>query len=150
MRKLLSCCAAALLLGCNMADTGDEGELAGNRDKWRAAEPARYGYQYRRSCFCPPAYAGPFRVTADRDSVLTVERMDWSDSSWTPVEDAKQDFSIEAIFDELARNLDRPAAVRKVHYDPGYGFPDSVAIDFDLQAADEEYGFEIRDFLPSP
>jgi hypothetical protein len=53
--------------------------------------------------------------------------------------------AMPALFDIVHDAIDRPAFSILAEYDQTFGFPSNVFIDYMKNAADEEYGFRIRD-----
>jgi hypothetical protein len=136
MMRLLGTAFIALVLASCVADP--DGPPA-----WKA--PPAYTYTYQRNCFCPPEWRGPFSVSADSASVVSVFRkLEGGDS--VRITERLQSYSIDSIRAELNGKLAREHDTAIVRYDSLYGFPASAYIDFSHQMADEEYGFTITDF----
>lgn len=135
----------------------DSPDIKGPRARWRDQEPALYAYTVEHTCFCK---VGPVHVMASRESVLVAQKTSRGLDSPVPAGApenvaAKQDYSIEALFDEVESQLRRKHDGHGITYDKIYGFPAEVRIDFEKRAADEEYGLVISDFravndLPRP
>jgi hypothetical protein len=71
-------------------------------------------------------------VVASRDSVLSVQELPEGGRSSFPdgmLVDKKQDFSIEAVFDEVESMVNRRHASHSLSFDGTYGYPDSFAYD---------------------
>lgn len=111
---------------------------------WRRSEPDTYAYTVTHVCFCP---GGPVEVMANRDSVLSVQALPGGRGILDPSRD-KRGYAIDSLIREVRANLDRKHDSHTLHFDKTYGFPDSVFIDFDNHATDEEYGLIISDFRP--
>jgi hypothetical protein len=133
------------LSGC-MNDSGNDKasgiDLNASRSKWTVSEPAEYTYTIHRYCECSPAKV---LVRANRDSVISAELPAENLATPTTLPD-RQGFSIEAVFSELGKALDRDSDSRKVSFNGTFGFPDTVEIDFDKGMADEELFLRITDF----
>lgn len=141
---VLAASAALSLAGC-IQNSGGESSIRGHRALWRKQEPELYSYTVRRSCHC---LGGPVQVIASRDSVLSVHE---SEDGVMPypagmLTDKKQDFSIEAAFDEVDAMVNRPHASHSISFDGNYGYPDSFDYDESLNGADDEFGLTIADF----
>ena len=121
------------------------GKLAASREKWQAAKPRTYRYVYTRYCECLPQSTGPFRVTADGDSLLSVVKPGpLGDSSLTP--GAYAYLAVDSVFAKIEAYLQRGVHRSEIVFDNTYGFPTDVNIDIDASMADEEYILSIRDF----
>jgi hypothetical protein len=116
-------------------------ELALARERWEAAGPAAYEMTLRRSCFCPPDWRGPFRVTVRDGAVASVTY------EGAPV-DAERAVTVDALFDLVADAAARRAERLDVVYDPDWGYPARLFIDYDARIADEEVGYEVEAFRP--
>jgi hypothetical protein len=81
------------------------------------------------------------RVSVDRDSVVSVVRLDNS-----PIADSSYRPSIESLFDFIDGAIGGHAAVLRVTYDPTLGYPASIVYDGDLGVADDEVTFHVSDF----
>lgn len=148
-RRGLLYLAAALasfsLQGC--VGDPDAPDLDAQRARWNKNEPAFYSYTVRHICFCYGKGA-PVHVVASRESVW-VAKMEGYDSMGILTDaPSPQSYSIDSLFDEVDGKLRHRHDSRRVSFDPTYGFPADVYIDFEKQAADEEYGLEISEFRP--
>ncbi len=57
--------------------------------------------------------------------------------------------TIDALFDFTSQSIHKADDI-KVQYDPTYGFPSGVQIDFSRNAADDELSLSVSDFRPLP
>lgn len=135
--------AALSLTGC-IGDP-EAPDLDAPRALWGRMEPVSYGYTVRHTCFC---VGGPVYVVADRDSVLTAKMEGPAPGDTLTDVPSPQDYSMEALFDEVEERLQRRHDSHRVSFDPAYGFPADIYIDFEKGVADEEYGLVITDFRP--
>jgi hypothetical protein len=117
-----------------------EKAIAEAKARWKAKEPERYSYTFRPVCFCP---LDSLRVTATRDSVIQVVSLRAGSQGSVP---SPQSYSIESLFQGLEGALQSHPDVLRMSFDPEYGFPDSVVIDPDKQAEDDEYSQYISGF----
>lgn len=124
----------------------DSPDLTGARMQWDRSEPEAYAYTVRRYCFCA---GGPVYVIANRDSVVSAEADAGSRGFQGGIPD-KQAYSIDSLFAEVQSVAGRNFHSRSFSFDATYGFPDSVAIDFELLLADEEYSLVIDGFRVLP
>lgn len=139
MRSLL---LLPLLLVAGCSSFGREpGALAEARARWAASGTADYTMTQERMCFCPTEYRGPFVVTVRDGAVVAVTL----DGASLPTDRA---LSVEALFDLVAAAYDRRADDVQVSYHPTLGYPTSIQIDYERQAADEELGLTVTALQP--
>jgi hypothetical protein len=144
LARLAALGALLLVGGCELVTgPGEPGRLEEARLLWDRVGPRDYAFEFTPNCFC--ALGGQrIRVTVDDGAVIRA-RMISTDS---PVE-AYLFASIPTIpelFDIIENAFDRDAHDIDASYDGSYGYPVSVAIDYDQNAIDEEYGFTISGF----
>jgi hypothetical protein len=116
-----------------------------NAELWDGRRPDAFEYVVERSCFCAPDYRQPYRVresgserSARYASPLAPDAREYRGSPPEPV-------WIEDLFSLVERAIAEADTV-EVGYDPAWGFPTSISIDWSQQAADEEQRFSVRDF----
>jgi hypothetical protein len=141
-RRLLS---AALILsplaGCEsitgVEDLGfEQAELDRNWDRFERNAPLSYTYTVRVACECPSDVTRPVTVWVDRG---TVEYLFYEDDGRAVPFSYSDSFpSVEQLFDAIQDAIDQRADYIDVDYDPTYGFPRSVYIDYDRRVSDEE------------
>ncbi|MDX1498860.1 MAG: DUF6174 domain-containing protein [Woeseiaceae bacterium] len=122
-----------------------EAEFERQAEFWAARRPRAFRYVVERSCFCAPDYRQPYVVREEGDvhsvafaSPLAPESREYRG---TPPEPEL----IGNLFDLVRRALAEADAV-DVSYDPAFGFPASITIDWSYDLADEEQYFSVRDF----
>lgn len=132
-------------VGCG--DGGGSTNVAEQRALWTRQNIPNYRYQLREHCFCPNADR-PFEIRVQNGVVVEVknvgtgEMVNPSQFTYYP--------TVESLFDKIQNAIERPAYKLEVTFDSAYGFPSSASIDYDQQAVDEEYGFEVSAFTPLP
>lgn len=122
-----------------------EAEFERHAELWASRRPRAFRYVVERSCFCAPEYRQPYRVHEEGDirdvsfaSPLAPESREYRGRPPDPE-------LIGDLFRLVRRALAEADAV-EVSYDPGFGFPSSVTIDWSFELADEEQYFSVRDF----
>ncbi len=134
---------AALLVYGGSARSGNE--LSKARSRWQTAGIAHYRFNLRVACFC--AFVDKMPMTIEvRDGQIASIR--YSDGTPVSAEDQKmfeRYLTIDRLFDFTAQSQ-KDADQIEVVYDPTYGFPTTVQIDFIKQAADDELGLFVSDF----
>ena len=145
MKKLILLTFIIILTACSLNTTS---ELRENRTKWEDANITHYRYSVFIGCFCA------FR----NDMPLTIEVKDGTPVSITTTDgtvvDATHPFyeiyvsyvTIDSIMLNLEADLAGDADEVIVTYDPTYGYPTRVSIDYIKDAVDDELSYEITNF----
>ena len=108
-------------------------------------EPDHYEYTLHYSSFSP--WAGTYRVAVRHGDVIAVEPLDVWDSEYAlTAEDA---WTIGDILDLYYEAVDSPDAVAEITWDTTTGAPESVSIDWWIEAVDDEQYFGISDIEES-
>ncbi len=121
-------------------------EIERSRLLWSTVEPDSYEYVLERICFCGEEARGPVRVRVENGSIdelrYTMPDLPVDSSLWSLFPD------VDGLFDLLENALDRDAAQIDAIFDPDWGIPVDLFIDYSREIADEEVGFVVRE-LPS-
>ncbi len=123
---------------------GDRGLLAEARARWQAQGNDSYTYELNRGCFCVlggrqvqvTVKAGAVTWAEDRDSGLAVEQ---TLLSYLP--------TIPDLFDLIQDALDRQVASFWVEYDPTYGYPTLIQIDYSATTENDEIAYSARGLI---
>jgi hypothetical protein len=124
-------------------------ELERAEARWDRFGPDSYVYAIRVLCFCPVEYTTPVRVRVENG--VAVERT-YVDSGM-PVPSALEDQfpTVDGLFHMLRRAYADEADEVIVSYDPGWGYPTELSIDYELQLADEEIAVTVTEEpFPTP
>ncbi len=143
---------SALALACSISGPDDRhaelrAEIAAQRQKWAARRIDDYRLTLSRFCFCAPEGAGLVVVR-----VLAGEPVEWLYFlSGDPVAPQWQAMfpTVDGLFDFLEDAIDRGAEEIDVTFDPDFGLPTTIRIDYRLDMADEEIGYEVAKLLPT-
>lgn len=136
----LFCALVIVLSACSNGST-----LQQNRDKWEGQNINHYQFTIAISCFCP--FAG-VEVTYEVLNGQVVNQTVKS-SPDNPVEEAQvSDFyqpynTIEKVFDYADKTI-KEADETTIDYDPTYGFPTNISVDWIKQAIDDEMYLTIK------
>lgn len=124
---------------------GERDSLESARARWNALGSQSYRYELNRSCFCLLG-GRAMTVTVQAGSVTAAEFQD----SGTGVEAALLSYvpTVADLFDLIEDALDRKASYFSAVYDPSYGYPTRIEIDYSSSAADDELAISARDLLP--
>ena len=120
-----------------------------NQAKWESQNIDHYRYTIAVSCFCPFAFV---EVTYEVQNGQVVNQSIQA-SPDNPVDEAQvTDFyqpynTIEKVFDYIGEAV-RDADDTTIEYDPTYGFPTDVSIDWIELAIDDEIYLTLSNFEP--
>jgi hypothetical protein len=109
---------------------------------WQQAGLVSYRYTLRRVCFCLPE--GPMQITVQGGVVSSIV----DTISGLPVNPSwlGQLGTIDSLL-TLAEQAERTAAVMSAHYDPTWGYPTDLYIDWLAAVADDETSYQITAFV---
>jgi hypothetical protein len=124
-------------------------ELQQNREKWEGQNFEHYRYKVVVTCFC--IFAGA-EVTYEvqNGQVLNESVQPHPDRQIDPDEISEfyQEYNtIEKVFDFLERATNEADEVT-VEYDPTYGFPSDITVDWVKEATDEEVYLTLSNLEP--
>jgi hypothetical protein len=141
---------AALLTGTPaLADEAGLARLESARALWRAAQAGDYRYGYRKYCDCnrdePPVTV----VTVSDDVVESVYHLHGDSDREVPARDGSLDlyWTVDELFDKLADAYAREAVVR-AEYEPAFGYPVTLYIDYDPAFVGDETDLRLTRFEP--
>lgn len=127
-------------------------ELQANRHRWQAAGIHRYAYHYERPCACQQDSQALFAISVVGNVVTGVVYLQPESGARTPIAQDRRHWypTVDDLFDRLAEAAATNAARVEATYDPRYGYPMRIYIDYDPTLPDDEVdirisGFEIRD-----
>jgi hypothetical protein len=135
------------VLGLSACGVVGRSDLNTARGRWGANAPDRYSYTLRWGCFCPADYVRPTRITV-RDGEIT--NVVDAETGAVVEKSARNAVTIEELFEKLDEAYARNAERVDVAYDPTYGHPASVSIDYKRTIADEELGWTATDLQVAP
>ena len=109
-------------------------------NKWRDSGITSYSFKIAlRHCECDGRTYEVFVVNNAVKTVKTAEGYIFSNK------DSRFE-TIDKLFEVIISALNKNPYAAQITYNPSYGFPVDVYIDLNQLMADEEIGFEIRDF----
>lgn len=151
MKKIILLTLSLLLAACSFgAASGSEFDQ--NKATWDNANISHYRYTLSVSCFCAFMDEMPVTIEVENDQVVSITSVKGTviDSSNTMVYPAVEPYTtIDAMFEQL-KTAQAEAEEITVVYDPTYGYPSSIAIDYIKQAADDELYLTIENFEVLP
>jgi hypothetical protein len=118
--------------------------LALARAKWFQAEVSNYQYTILRGCECLPESIGPVVIEV-RDN--TVQNRRYLTGTAVDPQFADLFAAVPGLFDLIEEAIHAPAAGLAVRYNPAYGYPESIQIDWVAGVVDDEVSYHITDFV---
>lgn len=147
MRKLIFIFMALFLAACSM---GSQTEIERNKEKWRDANVSHYRYNLFVGCFCVFSQDMPLVIEVKDGEVVSMEYQNGNEIDATSRELFEKYATIDRIFSELEKDVNGEADEVVVTYDPTYGFPAEVNIDFIKNAIDDELALTVSNFEKLP
>jgi hypothetical protein len=141
-RFFLSLAVTSLVLAACSGTTAPDRELRAARALWNQRGPTSYDITVARYCEC--LSSGPVLVSV-RDG-LVVSRTYLSNSTDVGLEYAEGYPTIEGLFGRIDDARRQHAASVDVQYDPSFGFPSMISIDYSRPAVDDEVTYRAYDF----
>jgi hypothetical protein len=144
MRRSWLLALTLMVAGCESPTAPDpRAELEAARARWAAHGGAWYSFTLSRECFCVLS-SRPIDITVENGAVVWAEYGD----SKAPVESAWLSYlqTVPDLFDLIDDAITRTAASLSTSYDPIYGFPTKIAIDYSATTTDDEVSFTASDF----
>lgn len=122
-----------------------------NLDKWEGEKISHYRFTVVVGCFCP--FAGA-EVTYEVLNGQVMSESVKADSNRPDDPDRISEFyqpynTIEKVFDYVGRSIDE-ADETTIEYDPTYGFPTNIFVDWIKLATDDEMYLTLSNFEALP
>lgn len=131
---------ASMGAGCGiLGPGGSAGELRDRRAAWEALGIHDYSITMQPSCYCLPEWIRTAVVVVRTDTILDVRDA----ATGEPLEHRYHYRTVDGLFDLIQDALDRQAASVEVTYDATYHFPATIAIDYEINTADEEIWYTV-------
>lgn len=123
-----------------------QAELRAAEQKWEAQGPTDYRYRFREFCFCGPEITSEVEILVESGTVTSAVYVEDGE----PVDPSRfeQLSTVEGLFAFLQDAIDRRAHSITVEYDGALGYPESASVDYRLNVADEERGFQVTSLAP--
>ena len=138
MKKLLFLFLAVALAACSVMGQSD---VERNQQKWQDANISHYRFQLNVGCFCVYRDQMPVTVEVKDGQVVSMTNVNGQVLSETgPTAFIMTYATIDNIFAVLRTDEVKKADTVTVTYDPTYGFPVDVSVDYSQEMADEGGG----------
>ena len=149
MKKITLLLLALILAACSAVGGS---ELSRNQSKWQDADITHYRFQLSVSCFC--LFRSQMPLTIEVKDGEIVSMVDVNGEAF-PMDDPMSELvmkhaTIDRLFSELGSDSVQGADRLTMSFDPTYGFPVEVAIDYIELAADDELYLSVAGFEPLP
>ena len=132
--SLLAACGGSPLLEIAQAD------LDAHRTLW--AQRPTHDYVFVYDSRCQVCTRETVEITVVDGAIESVVGLDSDESP----EGYTRFYTIDGLFDRIQDAIDRDADWLRSDYDRDLGYPAHVAIDYESNAIDEEWGFTIRSY----
>ena len=148
MRNIILIVMTLILAGCAAMGSaqGSQSEIEQNKEKWRDAGISHYRYHLFISCFCVFVENMPLVIEVQDGKVVSMEYQNGSEIDPSLLELFEKYATIDRVFAEVEAGLNGAADNVVVKYDPTYGFPSEVTLDFEEQVADDEIYLTLSNF----
>ncbi len=147
MRKPIYLFIALVLTACSL---GGKSEIQRNQQKWQDSGILHYRYNLFVGCFCGFNEDMPLVVEVQNGKVVSMKYQNGKEVEASNHELFDQYATIDLIFSELEADINGKADEVTVAYDPTYGFPAKVNIDFIKKAVDDEVALTVSNFEELP
>lgn len=147
MKKLIFIFMALVLAACS---TGNQTEIERNQEKWQEASIPHYRYHLSITCFCVFTQDMPLMIEVENNEVVSMEYQSGNEIDASSRELFEKYATIDRLFTELEADSNGAADEVTVKYDPTYGFPTEVTIDFVKEATDDELYLTLSNFEELP
>ena len=149
MKKITLLLLTLILAACT---AGGGTELERNQEKWQDANITHYRFELNIGCFCPFRSQMPLTVEVQDGEVVSMTDVNGEAITTTdPMNEFIQKYAtIDRIFSELDSDSVREADKVTVTYDPTYGYPTEISIDYIELAMDDELYISVSAFEPLP
>lgn len=112
--------------------------------QWQVLNIENYEFEQRVICFCAPPAGRFHKITVEFGAI--VEITDLEDGRSLPSENFDFFKTISQLLEFVESINPDSVAVFNIEYDSNFGFPSSIYVDFHQGIADEEIGYETRNF----
>jgi hypothetical protein len=148
MKRLLIATILSIVVstGCSVLANS---ELSRARSRWQAAKINHYTYRLMVGCFCPFQDKMPLKIEVQDGQVVSMTYPDGSPVSGQDLATFAPYQTIDSLFDFTSVAVGKADEI-KTEYDPKYGYPTRVQIDYIKQAMDDELALSVSDFEPLP
>ncbi len=124
-------------------------ELDTNLEKWKSQHPGHYRYDLQIGCFCAFMDKMPLSIEVENGQVVNISDATGAAPSAQEMEWYASYTTIDKIF-AYAQTATTEADQVDIQYDPDFGYPTRISIDWIEQAIDDEMGLTVSNFTVIP
>jgi len=145
MKKIILLMLVIILTACSFNTAS---ELRENKTKWEEANIKHYRYSVFIGCFCAFMNDMPLTIEVKDGETVSITTKDGLEIN--PASTFYETYIPFSTIDRILLNLE--AAITKdadevaVTYDPVYGYPLDISIDYIKEAVDDEVSYGITNF----
>ena len=148
MKRMVLLLLAVILAACSALGQGDD--FSRNQKKWQDAGITHYRFNLFVGCFCAFTENMPLVIEVKDGEIVSMEYQ-----TGNPLDDGSREYfssfaTIDRLFAELEGVLHGEADKVIVTYDPAYGFPVELNLDFIEEVADDELYLTVSGFEALP
>ncbi|AUS99091.1 hypothetical protein CLI64_01005 [Nostoc sp. CENA543] len=136
---------AQIQISSNRKLTLEARRLRFNRNLWNSKNIVNYRYTFSNGCFCIPDARGPVVIEVRNGKTVSVTSVATGQPVSNP-EFFRNYNTIPKLFNVIGDAIQRQAANLDVSYNPQYGYPTQINVDYNAQIADEEIYLTIENF----
>jgi hypothetical protein len=118
-------------------------DLEANRAKWQQAGIKNYRYTFQIGCFCTPDTVVPRSIEVRDGKVKSATRADGKTDS---AEMKRVYGDMEYVFGLIERAEGAKSEKVAVNYDPQFGYPTRISIDYRATMQDDEVSYTVSNF----
>jgi hypothetical protein len=146
--KYLLTATLLLLAGCGDLFGPSQEERAEEAwDRWVATAPPAYRYEVLQSCFCGGPGIGRWLTVIVNDNIVA-SAWDTETGAFVPPSELGRIPTAEDLFVTLFDAIDSGADELRAEYDPHFGYPTLLDIDYLRNAIDDELVIRARGLVP--
>ncbi|MEO8450280.1 MAG: DUF6174 domain-containing protein [Gemmatimonadota bacterium] len=135
---------AGVLLAGPACSTDPSDDLIGARQRWASQHISTYVITVSKSCEC----LGPWKIDVHIQNGAVVSMVDPATGQQLPVPFSGPYQDVEGLFTTVEAAIQQHAHSLTVRYNRTYGYPESISIDWNPKAVDDEIAYAVTDFQP--
>ncbi|MDF5706297.1 MAG: DUF6174 domain-containing protein [Nostoc sp. S4] len=116
-----------------------------NRRLWNKQNIYNYRYTFSNGCFCTPEARGPVIIEVRNGKTKSITSVDTRQLVQNPQLFEKYN-TIPKLFNVIQDAINRRAYSLNINYNPKFGYPTQINVDYNSQIADEEIYLTIKNF----
>jgi len=121
-----------------------------NLGTWNQQGISHYQFNLFVGCFCVFSQDMPLTIEVKDDLIVSMEYASGNPIDANNIEYFRRFATIDRLFTEVENLVNGEADEVIVTYDPTYGFPAQISIDYIKNAADDELSLTVSDFEALP